>query len=371
VAGHVVDKHPIIECLGGRPRASVAKPHTGNVVRRFFVHLYHELVNDSITDIGAMMAYYAILALFPMLVFVVTLALMVLPDDTVLQGLAMATQAMPPAPREVLTTQVTTLMKAAHTGFAIGSFAVALWGASRGASSLMGALNAMFNKRETRPWWRRQIIAIVVTLGVAIVIVLALGLLVVGPVAGHWLADRFGLTAAFDTAWGIGRWVGAGLLVMVVWAVAYRFLPNTSAPFRIFTPGAITGVLLWLGISYVFGLYLGYVQSYTTTYGALGGGIIFLTWLWLSNIALLFGAEINDVLADLRKHRSPAAAVLAAETHPTEPDAPAAALPPEVVERAAESAAVERKAVADGAPPAPAPAEQDKPASTDEPASGA
>jgi membrane protein len=317
VAGHAVDKHPIIECLGGRPRSTVVKPHTGGVIRRFFVHLYHELDNDSITDIGAMMAYYAILALFPMMVFVVTLALIVLPEDTVRQGLAMATQAMPPAPREVLTTQVEALMKSAHTGFAIGSFALALWGASRGASALMGALNAMFNKRETRAYWKRQIIAILVTLGVAMMVVLALVLLVVGPVAGHWLADRFGLGDAFDVGWNISRWVGAGLLVMVVWAVAYKFLPDTSAPFRIFTPGAVIGVLLWLGISYGFGLYLGYVQSYTTTYGALGGGIIFLTWLWLSNIALLFGAEINDVLADLRKDRSPAAAVLAAETHKT------------------------------------------------------
>jgi membrane protein len=313
VADHAVDKHPIIESLGGRPRVTVERPHAGGKVRRFVVQLVRELANDNITDIGAMMAYYAILALFPMMVFVVTLALLVLPDDIVLQGLAMATEAMPRASAEVLTTQVVALMKAAHAGFAIGGAAFALWGASRGASALTGALNAMFNKRETRAWWRRQVIAIAVTLGVAIVVIIALGLLVVGPVAGHWLADRFGLGSAFDTAWDIGRWVGAGLLVMVVWATLYRFLPNTGAPFRIFTPGAIIGVLLWLGISYGFGLYLGHVDTYAATYGALGGGIIFLTWLWLSNIALLFGAEINDVLADVRRHDSAAAAQLADE----------------------------------------------------------
>ncbi|HEX8107153.1 MAG TPA: YihY/virulence factor BrkB family protein, partial [Kofleriaceae bacterium] len=184
---HVVDKHPITESLGGRPRASVVKPHTGSKVKRFFVHLYHELANDNIVDIGAMMAYYAILALFPMLVFVVTLTLLVLPGDTLVQGLAMVTRAMPEAPREVITTQVESLMKQAHAGFAIGTFALALWGASRGASSLMGALNAMFNKRETRPWWKRQVIAITVTACVALLAVVALGLLVVGPIAGHWL----------------------------------------------------------------------------------------------------------------------------------------------------------------------------------------
>jgi membrane protein len=208
------------------------------------------------------------------------------------------------------------LLKSAHAGFAIGGAALALWGASRGASALMGALNAMFNKGETRPWWRRQLIAIAVTLGVALAVVVALALLVAGPTVGHWLTDRFGLGGAFDVAWDVGRWVGAGLLVMLVWAVLYKFLPNTRAPFRIFTPGAIVGVLLWLGISYGFGFYLSHFNSYATTYGALGGGIIFLTWLWLSNIAILFGAEINDVLADLRRDTSRAAAVLADERAP-------------------------------------------------------
>ena|SRR5690242_6624512 len=98
---------------------------------------------------------------------------------------------------------------------------------------------------------------------------------------------------------------------MLVWAICYKFLPNTDAPFRIFTPGAFIGVLLWLGISALFGLYLGHFNSYEATYGALGGAIIFLTWLWLSNITLLVGAEINDVLADIRAPEDPAAAQLA------------------------------------------------------------
>jgi membrane protein len=93
----------------------------------------------------------------------------------------------------------------------------------------------------------------------------------------------------------------------------YKWLPNTDAPLRVFTPGAIVGVLLWLGTSALFGFYLSSWGSYDATYGALGGAIAFLTWLWLSNISLLFGAEVNDVLADFRKHRSAAAARLADE----------------------------------------------------------
>lgn len=308
-------KQPITEVLGGRPRPAVEAPRTGSRPMRFVKQLYNEALSDNITDVGAMMAYYAVLALFPMLVFVVTIAMLVLDRSTVQLGVAMATEAMPGSTRALIAQQVDHFMHTAGAGFAIGGAALALWGASRGATGLTSALNAIYNKQETRSWLRRQITAVAVTLVVALLVVVALGLLVAGPFVGHWVADRFGLGEAFDVAWGIGRWVGAGVLVMLVWAIAYRFLPDTDAPFRIFTPGAVAGVLIWLAISLAFGVYLGHFNSYEATYGALGTGIIFLTWLWLSNVAMLFGAELNDVLADFRKHESAAAAKLAhAET---------------------------------------------------------
>jgi membrane protein len=306
-----VVKQPITEALRERPRTAAQAPRSGSRPVRFVKQLVGEAITDNVTDVGAMMAYYAVLALFPMLVFVVTLAMLVLDQDTVQQGVAMATEAMPQSTRVLIAQQVDKFMSTAGAGFAIGGALLALWGASRGAVGLQGALNAIYNKKETRSWVRRQITAIVVTLAVAILVVLALGLLVVGPFVGHYAADRFGLGNAFDVAWGLGRWIGAGALVMLVWAICYRFLPDTDAPFRIFTPGAVAGVVLWVGISLLFGLYLGHFNSYETTYGALGTGIIFLTWLWLSNIAMLFGAEINDVLADFRKNESAAAAKLA------------------------------------------------------------
>lgn len=310
MAEETVTKTSVGDMVGERPRTA-AKPRTGMMPIRFLKQLIGDALDDNIADIGAMMAYYAVLALFPMLLFVVNIGMLVLDAETINQGLAMATATMPGAIRDLIAQQVDSMMKSAGAGFAIGSAAFALWGASRGAASLSGALNAIYNKTETRSWIRRQITAIAVTLGVAIMVLGALGLLVVGPMAGHWAADRVGVGGAFDLAWQIGRWVGAGLLVMIVWAVIYKFLPNTDAPFRIFTPGAFVGVFLWLGISYLFGIYLGHFNSYAMTYGALGGAIIFLTWLWLSNVVLLFGAEVNDVLADFRKCESAAAAMLA------------------------------------------------------------
>jgi membrane protein len=280
-------------------------------IKRFVIGLYHGIADDCIDDVAAMMAYYAAFALFPMLVFVVTLTLLVLPPEVLHQGVAMVTPAMPTALGQVIATQVDRMAEAASSNFAIGSAALALWGASRGASSLSSALNRMFQKQETRPWWLRQLIAIAITMSVALLIVIELGLLLAGPALGHLIADRVALGDAFDQAWDIGRWVGAGVIVMFVWALLYKFLPDTNAPFRVFTPGAVVGVLLWLGVSWLFSLYLSYHDTYEATYGALGGAIVFLTWLWMSNLALLIGAEINDVLADLRAHRDPAAAQLA------------------------------------------------------------
>lgn len=278
---------------------------------RFVKSVATHFVDDNVIDAGAMMAYYAVMALFPMVIFVLSLALLIIPADTVRQGLAMATETMPPSVRDTIADRVHQLITTSGAGFAVLGVAIALWSASRGAVSLTVALNTVYNKKETRTWFRRQLIALAVTVAVAVIAVVALALLVAGPYVGGLLESRYGLGAQFDTAWNVGRWVGAGLLVMFVWAIAYKFLPNTDAPFRVFTPGAVVGVLLWLGISALFGLYLGHFNSYEATYGTLGGAIIFLTWLWLSSISMLTGAEINDVLADARKHADTGAAQLA------------------------------------------------------------
>lgn len=254
-----------------------------------------EVWNDDVLDVAAMMTYYAIFALFPMMVFGITVALLILPPDVIGQTVDMATAALPNRIATVIAEQVTRMQEAAGAGFAIGSALLALWGASRGAAALGNALNRVYKKKETRAWWRRQVLAIVLTAGVALLVIAALGLLAIGPVAGYPLV----------------RWIGAGLLMVLVWAILYKFLPDTDAPFRIFTPGAVAGVVLWIGVTQGFALYLDNVADYEATYGTLAGVIIFLFWLWLSNLAVLVGAEINDVLADARKDRSPAAAQLA------------------------------------------------------------
>jgi membrane protein len=273
---------------------------------RFARRLAREVVDDGIADVGAMMAFYAVLALFPMLVFVISVALLVIDPDTVREGASFAVRSVPDSARDVISARVEALIEASSGGIAIVSASLALWGASRGAAALMTALNTIHGTPETRSWIKRQVLAVGITLAVTAIIVVALGLLFIGPLLGRLASDVFGLGAAFDVAWSIARWAGAGLLVMFVWAVLYKFLSNTGEPYRLFTPGALVGVVLWLCISALFRAYLGMFDRYEATYGTLGGAIVFLTWLWLSNIAILFGAEVNDVIADLRREDAPA-----------------------------------------------------------------
>jgi membrane protein len=269
----------------------------------FVRKLGHAFVRDAIDDVGAMMAYYAILAVFPMLFFVITLAALVIPSNAIAEAARLALEEAPSSARSLVAAQVDAATSHARAGFAFGTLVLALWGASRGASGLMFALNRLFGRVETRSWLHRQAIAIAVTVALATLLLVALGLLVAGPLLGQVVANRFGLGGVFDIVWTVGRWVLAALLVIGVWALAYRFLPDTDAPFHMFTPGTVAGVGLWLAISRLFGLYLDRFGGYSSIYGALGSAVIFLTWLWLSSMSLMLGAEIDAVLADMRRER--------------------------------------------------------------------
>lgn len=286
-------------------------PHVAWTVRRFFSSLVKEIIEDDVDDLAAMMTYYAIMALFPMVLFVFTIALIALPADLVRAGAASATEALPADVGQILRAQVESMRAASSPGIAILGGLLALWSASRGASTLTTALNRVFTKTEARPWLRRQLRAIFVTAGVAVIVVLALGFFLFAPDIGRELADRINLHRdVFDVIWWLLRWVGAGALATFLWSVLYKYLPNTDAPLRVFTPGALIGVVLWALVTQGLTVFVTYFTDFQATYGAFASVIIFLLWLWLSNLALLIGAEVADVLASMRTVESPAAAAL-------------------------------------------------------------
>ena len=256
-----------------------------------------------IGDLAAMLTYYAIFALFPFCLFLVTLTLLVLPRDVLDQAFRIVAFALPGSVSVFALDQLHRLESSAGGGFAVVGIGLAVWSASRGAAALQTALNEIHEVKETRAYWKAQAIAIGTTLFVSVLLLVALALLVFGPVVGHFLMDRFGLGSVFDFLYSFGRWLGAALVVMLVWACLYYFLPNIKRRFRWVTPGAVVGTALWLCASRGFMFYTDNFGSYDKTYGTLGGVIVFLTWLWLSCLAFLVGGEIDDAIDEIRKQR--------------------------------------------------------------------
>ena len=157
----------------------------------------------------------------------------------------------------------------------------------------MNALNAAYDVAEDRPAWKRYPLSIFYTIVLAIVIILAVGLMLVGPQVMEWLANQIGLGALFITLWAWLRLPVAILLLMVVVALAYYLFPNVDQPFRFITPGSVLAVIVWIAASFGFSFYVSNFVSYSATYGSLGAVIVLLLYFFVSAAVLLFGAEVN------------------------------------------------------------------------------
>jgi membrane protein len=165
-----------------------------------------------------------------------------------------------------------------------------LLGTTAAVISLMQALNRCYDVQETRRLWRRWGLAVLATVVAGVAVLLAVGIAFVGPLVATHVGGRLG---------GAIRWARlplAALLVSALWAFVYWALPNMKTRFRLFTPGALIGALLWIGASAALNAYVRWSRTYEVTYGALGGVIVMLLWMWLSSSAVLIGAEINKVL---------------------------------------------------------------------------
>src|SRR5512138_272518 len=263
--------------------------------KEFGKGLYAEFSRDNVTDLAATVTYYGVLALFPFVLFLVALAgLFITPSDAekIVNQLAAvapgaATQIIGDRIRQLGQGQSVTLV-----GFgAVG----ALWAASGGVTAVIRALNVTYDVQEGRPFWKVRGIAVLMTI-VAGVLGLAAALVAIG--AGP-LGDRIGGPVGVAMAWL--RLPVAGIVMMFLWAVMYWALPDVEQDFKFITPGSVIGVVLWVLASYGFSKYVGHFGSYDKTYGALGGVIVLLLWMWISSLVLLLGAEINAFI----EHRSP------------------------------------------------------------------
>lgn len=178
---------------------------------------------------------------------------------------------------------------------------VALWSASAGVRSTMNALNTAYGVEEGRPAWKRYPLSIIYTIGLAAMLLLAAGLMILGPQVMGWLAGQIGFEQLFVAIWIWIRWPVAVLLLMQAVAVVYYVMPDVEQKFRFITPGSILAVVIWIAASLEFGYYTQNFANYNATYGSIGAVIILLFYFYLSAAVLLFGAEMNAMI----EHHSP------------------------------------------------------------------
>jgi membrane protein len=257
-----------------------------------------EFKDDNLTVWAAALTYYGILAIFPAIIALVSILGLIGPSATqpLLDNLA---QVAPGPANDILTSAIENLQKSrgsAGVMFFVG-LALALWSASGYVAAFMQASNAIYDVQEGRPIWK----TVPVRLGVTVVLVLLLAISAVAVVLTGSLATQagnvVGAGSAAVTAWDIAKWPVLLLIVSLMFAILYYASPNVKQPgFRWVSPGGLVAVLLWIVASAAFAFYVANFGSYNKTYGALAGPVIFLVWLWITNIAVLLGAELNAEL---------------------------------------------------------------------------
>ena len=257
-----------------------------------------EFRDDNLTDWAAALTYYAILSIFPALLVLV--AVLGLIGSSATQPLLDNLGTVAPGPaQEIATSAIENLQKsqgAAGVLLVVG-LAAALWSASGYVGAFMRASNSIYEAEEGRPFWKLRPVQIAVTLlMVVLVAVAAVAVVMTGPVAEE-VGNVIGVGSAAVTAWDIAKWPVILLVVATMFSLLYWAAPNVRQPgFRWLTPGGLLAVVLWVAASAAFAFYVANFASYNKTYGSLGGVIVFLVWLWISNIAVLLGAELNAEL---------------------------------------------------------------------------
>jgi membrane protein len=266
-----------------------------------------EFMDDQCTDLAAALTYYSVLALFPGVIALTSLlGLVGQGTEAVGSVLDIIEQVGGASVVESVREPLLDISRSQRAGLALVLGLVgALWSASGYVGAFGRAMNRMYEVREGRPIWKLRPANLLLTVVLVILTAVALLLLVVsGPVA-EAVGDTIGVGSTAVTIWNIAKWPFLLAVVVLIVALLYYATPNVKQPkFRWISVGAVVAIVTWAILSAAFGFYVANFSSYDKTYGALAGAIVFLLWLWLTNLALLFGAELDAELERGRELQS-------------------------------------------------------------------
>ena len=262
--------------------------------------LVKEIQEDHLAAFAGNLTYKGLFALFPFLVFLLSLLGLFGAPDLLRDLIDQARVVLPSGAVDLLEDQLLGIAgsraQGAFTLGAIVSLLLALWGVSGAFRSVMEAMNVMYEVDEDRPFWKKYGISIFISLAVILLMLTAFGLVVFGRSIGGGLASAIGLGSVFQMVWSILQWPIIACIVLFTFAVIYYFAPAAEQRFRWISPGAVLAFAFWLLFSLVFSYYAGNFSSYNETYGSLAGVIIFMLYIYYSALIMLVGAEMNQVI---------------------------------------------------------------------------
>jgi len=273
-----------------------------------------EFRDDALTDRAAALTYYAVLSIFPALIALVSIVGLFGDPKATTDSLSEIVESV--GPESAASTfqgpieQVTSNRGTAGVLLIVG-IAAAIWTASGYVGAFGRAANEIYEVEEGRPFWKLRPLQLAITLVMVVLLALVLvALVVTGPLASA-VGDAIGAGDTAVTAWDIAKWPVLLVVVIFMFGVLYYLSPNVKVPgARWITPGSIVALVLWIVASAAFAFYVANFGSYDKTYGTLGGVVTFLVWLWIGNIAVLLGVELN---AELERGRELEAGVSGAE----------------------------------------------------------
>jgi membrane protein len=262
-------------------------------LKHFFISLYGKAFDDDMFSRAAQVAFYFSFAIFPLLLFLLTLFGIFLSsaEEFRLELFLYLRQIMPVSAFELVQSTIKEVMEQSSGGKLTIGLLIALWSASAGIDSLRIALNNVYNLKETRPWWKTKSLSLILTLVIGALISIAIGIIFYGSqIFSSFLPIESGFILK------ILNWITILIIMLLAFGILYSFSPNHK-PFhwRWNSPGAIAGIILWLLLSFGFRTYLQYFDSYAKTYGSLGAMIILMLWLYLTALVILIGGAINAI----------------------------------------------------------------------------
>jgi membrane protein len=274
--------------------------------KEMFSRVWREMSRDDVFGNAAQLAYYFLLALFPLLIFLTSTIGLVVGSNTGMRHTLFRylSRVMPSSAFQLIDSTMYEVSNSSSASKLSFGLIAALWAASSGMGAITQALNNAYNLEETRSWWKQRSTAVLLTMGLSILIIVALGLVLGGSHIADYLAAYHRLSSAAALTWKVLQWPLALAFMLLAFASIYFFAPDArEQDWKWITPGSVIGVALWLAASFAFKGYLHFFDSYSKTYGSLGAVIVLMLWLYLTGLAVLIGGEINSEIENAAAER--------------------------------------------------------------------